>query len=87
MAKRTRKRPETWRATVQRLESEPETNEGRKDLIVGVCCGRMMSRAAEVRCKAHEVLRNLFILIAAASRRFSQRRAGPCCKRNPAPGP
>ena len=33
-AERTRKRLETWRATVQRLESDPETNEGRKELIV-----------------------------------------------------
>src|SRR5215212_11545585 len=31
-AERTRKRLEAWRATVARYESEPETNEGRKEL-------------------------------------------------------
>src|SRR5215207_4844774 len=31
-AERTRKRLEAWRATAARYESEPETNEGRKEL-------------------------------------------------------
>src|SRR5215207_1801206 len=31
-AERTRKRLEAWRATAERYESEPETNEGRKQL-------------------------------------------------------
>ncbi len=33
-AERTRKRLEAWRATADRLESEPSTNEGRKELAV-----------------------------------------------------
>lgn len=33
-AERTRKRLEAWRATADRLESEPATNEGRKELAV-----------------------------------------------------
>lgn len=33
-AERTRKRLEAWRATADRYESEPSTNEGRKELIV-----------------------------------------------------
>ncbi len=33
-ADRTRKRLEAWRATADRLESEPSTNEGRKELVV-----------------------------------------------------
>ena len=32
-AERTRKRLEAWRATAARYESEPETNEGRKELM------------------------------------------------------
>lgn len=33
-AERTRKRLEAWKATADRYESEPATNEGRKELIV-----------------------------------------------------
>jgi hypothetical protein len=58
-AERTRKQVEAWRATIDRLETEPSTQEGRKELIA-------RAKAAEQKRDKALAADNMFDLASAA---------------------
>ncbi|MBX9910175.1 MAG: DUF4337 domain-containing protein [Beijerinckiaceae bacterium] len=60
MRERMQKRIDGWKATVNRYESEPETNEGRKELMVRAKAAEAQRDISSARDDKYDVVSGLF---------------------------